>query len=56
MEERITPSEMLFDIRDFSPVVTALQLRLQPGLVPLSSVWKKISTMLVLVVMIGGRK
>ena len=38
------------------PGVTATQLRLQPGLVLLPSVWKKISTVLVLVTMTGGWK
>ena len=38
------------------PGVTAAQLRLQPGFVFLASVWKKISTVLVLVTMTGGRK
>ena len=48
---------MLFNMRAFSPGVTALQLRLQPNVVKaLLSVWKKISTLLLLVVMIGGRK
>ena len=47
---------MLFNMRAFSPGVTTLQLRLQPGAVSLPSVWKKISTLLLLVVMIGGRK
>ena len=47
---------MLFNMRAFSPGVTALQLRLQPVHVYLASVWKKISTLLLLVVMIGGWK
>ena len=46
----------MFNMRAFSPGVTALQLRLQPGLVPSLFVWKKISTLLLLVVMIGGMK
>ena len=40
----------------FTPGVTALQLRLQPVEVWAKSVWKKIFTRLLLVVMIGGRK
>ena len=40
----------------FRPGVTAAQLRLQPGFEFLASVWKKISTVLVLVTMTGGRK
>ena len=48
---------MLFKMRRaFSPGVTALQLRLQPVLATPAFVWKKISTLLLLVVMIGGRK
>ena len=42
--------------RVYRPGVTAAQLRLQPGCVILPSVWKKISTVLVLVTMTGGRK
>ena len=38
------------------PGVIALQLRLQPESVLLPSVWKKILTLLLLVVMIGGMK
>ena len=47
---------MLFNMRAFSPDVTALQLRLQPEYVYKPFVWKKISTLLLLVVMFGGRK
>ena len=47
---------MLFNMKSFSPGVTALQLRLQPVNEYLPFVWKKISTLLLLVVMIGGRK
>ena len=43
-------------MRAFSPGVTALQLRLQPDVVTWSFVWKKISTLLLLVVMIGSGK
>ena len=46
----------LFNMGSFSPRVTALQLRLQPVVVSLPSVWKNISTLLLLVIMIGGRK
>ena len=42
--------------RVFRPGVTAVQLRLQPDFVLLPSVWKKISTVLVLVTMTGGWK
>ena len=42
--------------RGFKPGVTAVHLRLQPVCVPLPSVWKKMFTVLVRVVMIGGRK
>ena len=42
--------------RGFKPGVTAVHLRLQPVCVPLPSVWKKMLTVLVRVVMIGGRK
>ena len=40
----------------FTPGVTAAQLKLQPDFVFLASVWKKISTVLVLVTMTGGWK
>ena len=45
-----------FEIVARRPGVTAVQLRLQPDFVLLRSVWKKISTVLVLVTMTGGRK
>ena len=43
-------------MNSLEPGVTAIQLRLQPVLVPLASVWKNISTVLVLVVMVDGWK
>ena len=42
--------------RGFRPGVTAVQLRLHPDVVVELSVWKKMSTVLVFVVKIGGRK
>ena len=56
----ISMMAMALDQKDndkfFRPGVTAAQLRLQPGLEFLVSAWKKISTVLVLVTMTGGRK
>ena len=43
-------------MKSFEPGVTAIQLRLQPSVVSWSPVWKNISTVLVLVVMVGGWK
>ena len=43
-------------LRDFTPGVTAIQVRLHPLELPLSSVWKNISTVFVLVVIVGGWK
>ena len=42
--------------RGLPPGVTAVQLRLHPDVVVELSVWKKMSTVLVFVVKIGGRK
>ena len=42
--------------RVFRPGVTAVHLRLQPDFAFLASVWKEISTVLVLLTMTGGRK
>ena len=42
--------------RGFRPGVTAVQLRLHPLVVVALSVWKKMSTVLVFEVKIGGRK
>ena len=42
--------------RGVRPGVTAVQLRLHPGLAPELSVEKKMSTVFVFVVKIGGRK
>ena len=41
---------------DFTSGVTATQVRFHPARLPLSSVWKNISTVLVLDVMFGGWK
>ena len=46
---------MLFNMRAFSPGVTALQLRLQPVLVPLPSVMNTRLTVLLVLVMSVGR-
>ena len=43
-------------LRDFTPGVTAIQVRLHPAALTLLSVWKNISTVLVLDVMFGGWK
>ena len=43
-------------MRPFKPGVKAIQLRLHPGLVRVPPAWKNISTVLDLVVMVGGWK
>ena len=43
-------------LRDFTPGVTAIQVRFHPAAFTLLSVWKNISTVLVLVVIVGGWK
>ena len=43
-------------MKSLKPGVTAIQVRLQPLVVALASVWKNISTVLVLVVTVGGWK
>ena len=43
-------------MKSFEPGVTAIQLRLHPAYVQPPSVWKNISTVLVLVVIVGGWK
>ena len=43
-------------LRDFTPDVTAIQVRFHPYHLPVTLVWKNISTVLVLEVMFGGWK
>ena len=43
-------------LRDFTPGVIAIQVRLHPATLPMVLVWKYISTVLVWLVMIGGWK
>ena len=54
--QKCTGDEDTIVRRGFRPGVTAVQLRLHPPVVVALSVWKKMSTVLVFEVKIGGRK
>ena len=54
--QKCTGDEDTIVRRGFRPGVTAVQLRLHPDCAAELSVWKKMSTVLVFEVKIGGRK